>query len=102
MTVDSRWKSLRRPRSRSRIEAIRIGRFCSGGRGRSIGPASALSTGIGRLGVYRAAYPQARRILRELLEPVPVHRSLRSNPNFEDSFRVPEFTVMKWQKAEAL
>jgi SAM-dependent methyltransferase len=53
------------------------------------------------LSAYMAAYLRSGLILREFLEPVPVDRSLQSHPDFEDWFRVPEFTVMKWQKPEA-
>ncbi len=39
--------------------------------------------------------------LRDFLEPVPEDQSLRADPFFEDWFRVPIFTVMRWDKPGA-
>jgi SAM-dependent methyltransferase len=50
------------------------------------------------LSAYMTAYLLAGLTLREFLEPVPADESLRTHPDFEDWFRVPIFTVMKWQK----
>ena len=44
------------------------------------------------------AYLSENLILRRFLEPVPPDDSLRHNPSFEDWYRIPEFTVMRWQK----
>lgn len=48
---------------------------------------------------YMSAYLEAGLVLREFLEPVPPDDSLRSDPRLEDWYRVPEFTVMRWEKA---
>ena len=50
------------------------------------------------LSAYMQAYLSANLILRRFLEPVPPDDSLRDNPRFEDWYRIPEFTVMRWQK----
>ena len=50
------------------------------------------------LSAYMQAYLSANLILRRFLEPVPPDDSLRNNPRFEDWYRIPEFTVMRWQK----
>ena len=50
------------------------------------------------LSAYMQAYLSANLILRRFLEPVPPDDSLRHNPRFEDWYRIPEFTVMRWQK----
>lgn len=50
------------------------------------------------LSAYMAAYLRAGLELREFLEPVPRDESLRNLDWAEDWFRVPLFTVMKWQK----
>ena len=50
------------------------------------------------LSAYMQAYLSANLILRRFLEPVPPNDSLRHNPRFEDWYRIPEFTLMRWQK----
>ena len=50
------------------------------------------------LSAYMHAYLSANLILRRFLEPVPPDDTLRQNPRFEDWYRIPEFTVMRWQK----
>ena len=50
------------------------------------------------LSTYMHAYLAANLILRRFLEPVPPNDSLRHNPRFEDWYRIPEFTLMRWQK----
>ena len=50
------------------------------------------------LSAYMQAYLSENLILRHFLEPVPPDDSLRHNPRFEDWYRIPEFTVMRWQK----
>ena len=47
---------------------------------------------------YMQAYLGAGLLLREFLEPVPTDESLREDEEFEDWFRVPFFTVMRWDK----
>lgn len=47
---------------------------------------------------YMRAYLGAGLTLREFLEPVPTDESLREDEEFEDWFRVPFFTVMRWDK----
>ena len=64
----------------------------------SIGAATKSSTGTAPLSAYMQAYLSANLILRRFLEPVPPDDSLRNNPRFEDWYRIPEFTVMRWQK----
>jgi hypothetical protein len=49
---------------------------------------------------YMQAYLGAGLILRDFLEPVPSDESLRADDWFEDWFRVPQFTVMRWGKRE--
>ena len=44
------------------------------------------------------AYLSANLILRTFLEPVPPHNTFRHTPRFEDWYRIPEFTLMRWQK----
>jgi SAM-dependent methyltransferase len=51
------------------------------------------------LSAYMEAYLKAGLTLRAFLEPVPQDESLRSDPRFEDWFRVPLFNVMLWEKA---
>ena len=51
------------------------------------------------LSAYMQAYLSANLTLRNFLEPVPPTDTLRHNPRFEDWHRIPEFTVMRWQKA---
>ena len=53
------------------------------------------------LSAYMGAYLRSGLILREFLEPIPSDDSLSDHPDFEDWFRVPFFTVMKWQKPDA-
>ena len=53
------------------------------------------------LSAYMDAYLQAGLILRKFLEPVPHDKSLRDHQDSEDWYRVPLFTVMKWQKPDA-
>ena len=50
------------------------------------------------LSAYMQAYLSENLILRRFLEPAPPDDSLRHNPSFEDWYRIPEFTVMRWQK----
>ncbi len=50
------------------------------------------------LSAYMQAYLSANLRLRRFLEPAPPDDSLRDNPRFEDWYRIPEFTVMRWQK----
>lgn len=47
---------------------------------------------------YMRAYLSSGLTLREFLEPVPADQSLREQYHFEDWFRVPEFTVMLWER----
>ena len=47
---------------------------------------------------YMEAYLGAGLVLRDFLEPAPDDPSLRDDPWWEDEFRVPNFTVMRWQK----
>lgn len=51
------------------------------------------------LSSYMSAYLNAGLTLLQFLEPVPEDQSLRADPRFEDWFRVPDFTVMLWQKS---
>ena len=53
------------------------------------------------LSSYMQSYLDAGLTLREFLEPVPPDDSLKSDPYFEDWYRVPLFTVMKWEKAHS-
>lgn len=50
------------------------------------------------LAAYMSAYLEAGLELRAFLEPVPEDQSLRTDPYFEDWFRVPLCNVMTWQK----
>ena len=50
------------------------------------------------LSAYMQAYLSADLVLRRFLEPVPPNDRLRDSPSFEDWYRIPEFTVMRWQK----
>jgi hypothetical protein len=50
------------------------------------------------LSAYMSAYLGAGLVLRDFLEPVPRDESLRTLEWSEDWFRIPEFTVMRWQK----
>lgn len=50
------------------------------------------------LSAYMQAYLSANLTLRRFLEPVPPTDILRHNPRFEDWYRIPEFTLMRWQK----
>ncbi|MCY3943151.1 MAG: class I SAM-dependent methyltransferase [Gemmatimonadetes bacterium] len=50
------------------------------------------------LSAYMQAYLSANLNLRTFLEPVPPTDTLRHNPRFEDWYRIPEFTLMRWQK----
>ena len=50
------------------------------------------------LSAYMQAYLSANLLLHRFLEPVPPDNSLRDSPRFEDWYRIPEFTVMRWQK----
>lgn len=52
------------------------------------------------LSAYMDAYLDAGLVLRDFLEPVPEDQSLRDDPYCEDWFRVPEFTVMRWQRPD--
>lgn len=51
------------------------------------------------LEAYMEAYLRSGLILREFFEPRPVDDSLRDDPRFEDWYRVPNFTAMRWEKA---
>ncbi len=53
------------------------------------------------LSAYMSAYLGAGLVLRDFLEPVPRDESLRDLEWSEDWFRVPEFTIMRWQKPPA-
>lgn len=48
--------------------------------------------------LHAGLYLGAGLLLREFLEPVPTDESLREDEEFEDWFRVPFFTVMRWDK----
>jgi ubiquinone/menaquinone biosynthesis C-methylase UbiE len=50
------------------------------------------------LSAYMEAYLDAGLVLRRFLEPVPFDDSLKHDPLFEGDFRVPDFSVMLWQK----
>jgi SAM-dependent methyltransferase len=50
------------------------------------------------LSVYMKAYLAAGLALRFFDEPVPEDPSLRTDPEYEDWFRVPYFNVMRWEK----
>jgi ubiquinone/menaquinone biosynthesis C-methylase UbiE len=50
------------------------------------------------LASYMTAFLGAGLILRDFLEPIPQDESLRDNPQTEEWFRVPLFTVMRWEK----
>lgn len=50
------------------------------------------------LSAYMAAFLEAGLVLRAFLEPKPEDDSLREDPRFEDWYRLPNFTVMRWQK----
>jgi SAM-dependent methyltransferase len=50
------------------------------------------------LSSYMASYLGSGLVLREFLEPVPEDESLRTDPYWEDYFRVPDFNVMLWEK----
>lgn len=50
------------------------------------------------LSAYMDAYLSAGLVLRDFLEPVPADQSLRDDAYCEDWFRVPEFTVMGWER----
>ncbi len=50
---------------------------------------------------YMSAFLGANLILRDFHEPVPEDQSLRTDPFFEDWFRVPIFNVMLWEKETA-
>lgn len=49
------------------------------------------------LSAYMSAYLKTGLILRDFLEPAPPEQ-FRGLPDFERAFRVPWFTVMRWQK----
>ncbi|MEX2081516.1 MAG: class I SAM-dependent methyltransferase, partial [Dehalococcoidia bacterium] len=51
------------------------------------------------LGAYMAAFLGSGFRLRDFLEPMPEDDSLREDPYFEDWYRVPNFIVMRWEKA---
>jgi ubiquinone/menaquinone biosynthesis C-methylase UbiE len=50
------------------------------------------------LSAYMKAYLEAGLALRDFLEPAPATDEYRDDPRLEDWYRVPEFTVMRWQK----
>ena len=47
---------------------------------------------------YMRAYLGAGLTLRDFLEPIPETDEYRDDPNMEDWYRLPIFTVMRWQK----
>ena len=47
---------------------------------------------------YMQAFLSAGLTLRDFREPVPADDSLREEDYFEDWFRVPLFTVMRWER----
>lgn len=47
---------------------------------------------------YMRAYLGASLTLREFLEPIPETDAYRDDPNMEDWYRLPIFTVMRWTK----
>jgi SAM-dependent methyltransferase len=49
------------------------------------------------LSAYMDAYLSAGLTLRRFIEPVPADDSYRANPETEDWYRVPDFTVMLWE-----
>ncbi len=51
------------------------------------------------LSSYMSAYLNAGLTLRAFEEPVPTDLSLQQDERFEDWFRIPLFTVMRWVKA---
>ncbi|MGH2627813.1 MAG: class I SAM-dependent methyltransferase, partial [Anaerolineales bacterium] len=53
------------------------------------------------LSAYMTAFLQAGLILTDFLEPMPADDSLRDDPYCEDWYRVPNFTVMRWEKPAA-
>lgn len=50
------------------------------------------------LSAYMSAYLGAGLVLREFLEPAPANAALKEHPEFERAFRVPWFTVMRWER----
>lgn len=52
------------------------------------------------LSAYMEAFLAAGFLLREFLEPLPKDDSLRADPRYEDWYRAPNFTAMRWQKPE--
>ena len=50
------------------------------------------------LSAYVRAFLAAGLELRDFLEPAPLTDALRDDPRFEDWYRVPDFTVMVWEK----
>lgn len=50
------------------------------------------------LSAYMAAFLGAGLRLVEFIEPMPADDSLRDDPRFEDWYRLPNFTVMAWEK----
>jgi SAM-dependent methyltransferase len=53
------------------------------------------------LSAYMSAYLEAGLILRDFLEPVPADATFRDHPDIGRAFRVPWFTVMRWEKPAA-
>jgi SAM-dependent methyltransferase len=51
---------------------------------------------------YMSAYLETGLTLRVFEEPVPTDQSLREDGRFEDWFRVPLFTAMRWEKSTAV
>ncbi|MCC6421069.1 MAG: class I SAM-dependent methyltransferase [Gemmataceae bacterium] len=50
------------------------------------------------LSSYMQAFLGAGLLLQDFLEPRPADDSLRDDPRFEDWYRAPNFTAMRWQK----
>jgi SAM-dependent methyltransferase len=50
------------------------------------------------LSSYMQAYLSAGLVLTHFDEPVPADDSLRDDPHFEDWYRIPMFTTMRWLK----
>jgi hypothetical protein len=51
------------------------------------------------LSAYMAALLGAGLLLRDFIEPMPADDSLRDDPYYEDWYRLPNFNVMRWEKA---
>jgi SAM-dependent methyltransferase len=51
------------------------------------------------LSAYMGAFLGAGLTLRDFVEPMPSDGSLRDDPHYEDWYRLPNFVVMRWEKA---